>query len=294
MPLDPSTPASTSVRVGPSGLRRNWLMLTAWLGDHPRLALLGGLIMAGGVYFYGVRLNGFAHLADSAGRWRLEVFGGTLEVDRSIEVPDVILSLRVESYNHLDSVAASAGFMGGTAFRKEIEVIAARPGARIRVVALDPRMGAPGHPRHADFAAAAAAFGMESWEYRARCWHSAAVLLHLKKEIGAALEVKLLDERLTAAPAPFFTQGRSLQLSRSDDPSKRLDILVPRPLEADGMDSFTHPGLIIRNRPDNAEVQRFAEAFSLAWSRARPLNAALEAELLNTLTHEPTPPGNQP
>ena len=269
-------------------------MLTAWLGDHPGLALLGGLAMAGGVYFYGVRLNGFAHMADSAGRWRMEVFGGTLKVDRSIEVPDVILSLRGESYDRLDSVAASAGFMGGTAFRKELNVIAARPGAHIRIVALDPRMGAPGHPRHAEFAAAAAAYGMEPWEYRARCWHSAAVLLHLKKEIGAALEVKFLDERLAAAPAPFFTRGRSVQLSRSDNPSVRLDILVPRPVEADGMDSFTHPGLIIRNRPDDAEVKLFADAFTLAWTRARPLDAALEAELLNTLTHEPTPPGNQP
>ena len=294
MPSDPSPPASTSARVGLSGLRRSWLMLTSWLGDHPRLALLGGLVVAGGIYFYGVRLNGFAHLADSAGRWRLEVFGGTLKVDRSIEVPDVILSLREESYNHLDYVAASAGFMGGTAFRKEIEVIAARPGARIRVVVLDPRMGAAGHPRHAEFVAVAAAFGMEPWEYRARCWHSAAVLLHLKKENGAALEVKLLDERLTAAPGPFFTPGRSVQLSRSDAPSVRLDILVPRPLEADGMDSFSHPGLIIRNRPDDAEVKRFADAFTVAWSRARPLDGALEAELLNTLTHEPTPPGNQP
>jgi len=268
-------------------------MLTAWAGDHPRLALLGGLFLAGGGYFYGVKLNGFAHMADSIGRWRIEVFGGTFKVERSIEVPDVILSLREEKYDRVDAVAASAGFMGGAAFRKEIKAIAGRPGAAIRVVVVDPRMGAPEHPRHAEFAVAAVAFGMKPWEYSARCWHSAAVLLHLKQEIGSALEVKLLDERLDGAPAPFFTQGRSVQLFRGDDPAVRLDILVPRPSEADGMDSFTHPGLLIRNRPDDAEVKRFSGAFAHAWNRARPLDAALEAELLHTLTHEPTPPGNQ-
>jgi hypothetical protein len=294
MPPEFFRPAPVPGRVGPSWRRRNWLRLTAWLGDHPRLTLLGGLLLGGGVYFYGMRLNGFAHIAESTGRWRMEVFGGTFRVERSIELPDVFLSLREEKYDHVDAAVTSAGFMGGTAFREEFRTIASRPGARIRIVALDPRMGTPGHPHHAEFAAAAAAFGMEPWEFSARCWHSAAVLLHLQKIIGPALEIKLLDERLDSVPAPFFTEGRSVQLTRGDNPSVRLDILVPRPSEPDGVDSFAHPGLIVRNRPDNADVRRFSEAFTLSWNRAHPLDATLQAELLQSLTHEPNPPGNQP
>lgn len=287
--------SSPPARIGPSGLRRAWLALTAWLGDHPLAALAGAVLVAGGLYFYGVRLHGFAHAAEAFGRWRMEVFGGTFKVQRSIEVPDVILSFRGENYDRLDAMTASAAFMGGSAFRAELKNIADRPGARLRIVALDPRMGNAGHLSYADFAAVAAAFGMEPLEYRARCWHSVTVLLRLVKAHAPALEVRLLDRRLPGATAPFFSNGRSLHLYRSSDSATRLDVLVPHPQEADGADSFAHPGLIVRNRPDDAEVSRFTAGFQSAWDVALPLDAALEAQLLPTLSpaHEPTPPGNQ-
>lgn len=262
-------------------------MVTAWVGDHPRVSLLAGLLAVSALLFYGIRLNGFAHMAESLARWRMEVFGGTFRVERSIEVPDVILSFHGEAFDRVDAVSASAGFMGGTAFRKEIAVIAGRPGAKIRVVALDPRMGTAGHPRHAEFAQAAAAFGMKTWEYAARCRHSSAVLLHLLEDFAPVMEARLLDAPLASASPPFFTPGRSVQLYRSDDPAIRLDILVPRPVESDGIDSFAHPGQIIRHRPDEPEVKRFIGAFEEAWSKALPLDAKLQAEILNSLSLVP-------
>src|SRR6186997_2271600 len=129
--------SSDTIRVGPSPVRRCWLMITAWVGDHPRISVAGIVALIGALLFYGIRLNGFAHLSESLSRWRMEVFGGTFRVERSIEVPDVILSFRSQNYDRVDALSGSAGFMGGTAFRKEIGSIAARPGAVLRVVALD-------------------------------------------------------------------------------------------------------------------------------------------------------------
>jgi hypothetical protein len=282
-----SASPSPVIRVGPSWGRRKWRALTAWLGDHPWLAALAGLLLTGMVLFYGIRLNGFAHLSDALGRWRMEVFGGTFRVERSIEVPDVFLSLRSEEFDRVDAMSSSAAFLGGTAFRRELAVIVQRKGARIRVVALDPRMGTPGHPRHAEFAAEAAAFGLKPWEYAARCRHSAAVLLHLLEDFAPGLEVRFLDVPMTSGKRPFFLAGRSVQLYRADDPASRLDVVVPRPAEPDGVDSFAHPGLIIRHRIDDPEVKRFRAAFDEAWAAARPADRNLQDQTINALTVPP-------
>ena len=177
--------------------------------------------------------------------------------------------------------------MGGTAFRKEIKLIAERKGARIRAVALDPRMGMREHPANRQFEAEAEAFGLKPWEYLARCRHSAAVLIHLLDDFAPVLEVRLLDKPIPSTSPPFFVPGRSVQLYRAADPSVRLDILVPQPGEADGMDSFTHPGLIIRHRPEDPDVKRFKAAFEEAWSNSKPLDAAAREEILKSLSPNP-------
>jgi hypothetical protein len=284
------------VRVGPSRLCRLWRALAAWFGDHPLTALVVAVLAAAALWFYGVRLHGFAHLNESLGRWRMEAFGGTFKVQRAIELPDVFLSLRDENYDRLDAMTASAAFMGGTAFREELKILAARPGARLRVVALDPRMGEPDHPHFGDFTASAEAFGMDVREYRVRSWHSIAVLLRLLKAHAPGLEVRLLDRRLPGESPPFLTAGRSLHLYKEGDQTTRLDVLVPHPSEPDGTDSFSHPGFLIRNRPDNSEVQRFSASFESAWQLSLPLDAALQEQLLQALSpiHESSSPGNQP
>jgi hypothetical protein len=148
-------------------------------------------------------------------------------------------------------------------------------------------MGGDAHPSHARFNEAAAAFGLRTWEYAARCRHSAAVLIHLLEDFSPVLEVRLLDAPLGAVAAPFFVPGRSVQLYRAGDPSIRLDILVPQPTDSPGTDSFSNPGLIIRHRPDNPDVKRFRAAFEEAWSKAKPLDAAARDEILKSLAPNP-------
>ena len=117
MSLSPPTSLSRAARVGPSGYRRFWLTVSAWVGDHPWLSLAGAVLLAAAFAFYGIRLNGFSHMGESLSRWRMEVFGGTFPVERSIEVPDVILSFHEEGYDRVDAVAATGAYLGGTAFR---------------------------------------------------------------------------------------------------------------------------------------------------------------------------------
>lgn len=257
------------------------------MGDHPRLSILAGAAFLGALLFYGIRLNGFAHLQEGLNRWRMEVFGGRFRVERSIEVPNVILSFRGEAFDRLDAISSSAGFLGGTAYRRELTAISQRPGAKMRVVAIDPRMAMHAHPRHGEFAAEAAAFGLKEWEYAARCRYSAAVLLHLQEDFSSSLEVRFLDTPLAPGQRPFFLPGRSVHLYRADDPSIRLDILVHRPAEPDGMDSLSHPGLIIRHRPDDPDVKKFRAVFEEAWAAARPVDAVLQKEISNPPTSSP-------
>ena len=262
-------------------------MMTAWAGDHPRTALLAGMAGVGIILFYGLRLNGFAHLSESLSRWRMEVLGGTFVVERSIQVPDVVLSFKHEPFDRLDALSGSSGFMGGAAFRQEFSMIAGRPGAKIRLVALDPRMGVPGHPLYDRFVAAAEACGLKPWEYAARCRHAVAVLLHLSEDFSPLLEARLLDGPLSSAPPPHFTPGRSVQLYRADESRIRLDILVPRAADTDDIDTFALPGLIIRHRPEAPEVKRFSSVFEEAWSAAKPLEGTLKEELLKSLNPVP-------
>jgi hypothetical protein len=143
-------------------------------------------------------------------------------------------------------------------------------------------MAAESHLRHAEFASEAAAFGLKIPEYAARCRYSTAVLLHLQEDLGTALEVRFLDTPLPSGHRPFFLAGRSVHLYRANDPAVRLDILVLRPTEPDGMDSLSHAGLIIRHRPDDAEVKRFRAAFDEAWAAARPADDNLHKEILDS------------
>ena len=70
--------------------------------------------------------------------------------------------------------------------------------------------------------------------------------------------------------------GRSGHSYLAANPAKRLDVIVPRPDQPSYNDSFSDPGVIHLNRPKNAEVTRFTEAFKTMWESATPLDAALQ------------------
>lgn len=275
--------------VRPSFFRRLWLRIMAVAEDHPfaSLSLFGALLAI--VLFYGFRLGGFDHFRESWARWRVENFGGRHHVDRSVRTSDVVLSFHRMQFDQLDAFTMTAAHLKASAFRKELKEMAAEEGGRIRIVALDPRLGDVDHPLHPAFAELAAAFGHKPWEYSARCWHSVAVLIELENEIGESLQVRLLTEALPDATPPFFSIGRSGHAYRAKDPDKRLDIIVPRPSKPSGTDSFTHPADIFVNRSGNAEVQRFHASFETAWERSIPLDEPLKNEFLIHLRGEDTP-----
>ena len=285
------TQPEKTIRVQTPWLRRQWLKVTAFMEDHPRISVgIGGLLLAA-FLFYGIRLGGFAHFRESASRWRVETFGGAHQVDRSVRISDVILSFQHRQYNKLDVVAMTAVNLKGNAFREELREIAAEPEGHIRIVALDPRLGEPGHPEHEKFVALAEAFGQKQWEYRARAWHSASVLLHLRKELGDAIEIRFLSTPSKDANPPFITAGRSGHLYFSTNPKKRLDVVVPRPDEPDGNDSFAHPGTVYIDRQEDGQVVKFTAQFKELWEKATPLDDALQNELLQELRGE-NPPGS--
>ncbi|MGI9243232.1 MAG: hypothetical protein ACR2RV_20710, partial [Verrucomicrobiales bacterium] len=133
-------------------------------------------------------------------------------------------------------------------------------------------------PQHARFLRLAEAFGQSRHELDVRLWHSIAVLMHLKEELGDCVEIRLISEPFAEARDPYFTIGRSGHSYLSDKPKRRLDVIVPRPDQPSYTDSFSNPGVITLNRPNNPEVIRYTEAFESLWESATPLDAALEEE----------------
>jgi hypothetical protein len=181
-------------------------------------------------------------------------------------------------YDRLDVTSPTASHLGGSAFRKELRKMA-KAHAQMRINVLDPRVSDPSHPQHERFLALAEVFGQSHRELDARLWHSVAVLMHLQEEFGDQLEVRLISKPSTEAQAPYFTIGRSGHLYQSGNPKRRLDVIVPRPDEPTFTDSFSDPGMIIVNRPENAEVLRFTEAFKSMWELATPLDGTIQKEL---------------
>mgnify|MGYP006888806428 CR=1 FL=1 len=129
----------------------------------------------------------------------------------------------------------------------------------------------------------AKAFDEELWEFRARCWHSAAVLVHLNQQLGERFQVRLMAESITGARAPYMSPGRWSHSYRADNRGKRMDVIIERPDIADGTDSFSHKARVFRNRPDDPTVALFARAFEEAWKNGTLLDETLTQALLETL-----------
>ena len=274
---------SKTARIQPSWGRRQWLKILAIIDDHPKVAIFLAMVVLGGVLFYAMLLGGLSHFFQSAARWRVESFGGTLHVDRAVRTPDVLLSFRESEFNRLDALVPTATHFGGTAFRAELRAMVDREDGLIRVGALDPRLSDPDHPQHKRFTELAEAFGMSDYELEARCWYSTAVLLCLEAEFGAGIEIRLIEAPVENAQSPYFCLGRSGHLYYSDGRKGRLDVIVPRPEKPTGSDSFTNPGMIIKNRPKDDDVVRFNRNFDSMWEGALELNGDLRDQFLDHL-----------
>jgi len=253
--------------------------VVAWVEDHPKTAIAGLLGLLGLLYFYAVPLRGLAHARESFARWRIERFGGVHQVDRSVQIYDVLLSFEPRPLDRLDVVSLFSNHVGGRSFEQELEAVVGA-GGHVRVVTLDPRMGDESHPRHAAFAALGRAFGQEPWLFEANVWHSTATLVALQERLGERFEIRFTTDGLPDARAPFFTHGRSAHSYSSSKPKRRLDVIVPRPESPDGADSLAHPAMVIRNRPDHPEVKKYTAALEALWGASAPLDDALKSQLV--------------
>ena len=262
--------------------RKQWLKVIAVLQDYPKISVTTITLTLGSLLFYATQLDGLAHFKESFSRWRVENFGGEHQVDRAARAPDVILSFPNAHYDRVDLLSMTSIHFGGRAFRKEIEGVIQRGGI-IRVVGLDPRIGNNQHPNNGSFIELAKAFDEELWEFRARCWHSAAVLVRLNQQLGERFQVRLIAEAIPGATSPYMSPGRWSHAYREDDPSKRMDVIVERPDTPDGRSSFAHAARVFRNRPDDPTVSRFTALFEEAWKRGTPLDLPLTQVLLESL-----------
>jgi hypothetical protein len=247
------------------------------------LVLLGAGLVVGVGWFYLHPLRGWVHVRDSFAMWRLDVFGGELRVGRSLELPGVLVALEPLPYDRVDVVSPDWAYMPGTASRREVERVVVERDGVVRLMTLDPRMGAEGHLRQGEFEALAAAFGQEPWEFSARLWYSAAVVLRLRRQYGEAFQVRLITAPLEGARAPYFSPARWGHAYVAADPGERLDLVVERPVDRLGTDSADHPGLVVRDRPDHPQVALYQGRFERAWEAGLVLDGELEKELLREL-----------
>jgi hypothetical protein len=280
-------------RVSLSWPRRQWLKFVAILQDHPLPTLT--LIILGSAFliFYATQLQGWSHLKESFARWRVDTLGGNLTVNRSIEIPDVLLSFEDPKHDRIDFLGPTTVHIGANAFRKELRELIQHNGST-RIITLDPRLANASHPQHERYLQLAQAFGLEPWEFAARLHYNAAVVMRLDEEFGDACQIRFLATPSPHAHTPYFTIGRHGHSYQSSDPSDRLDVLVPRPANPTGFDSLTDPATVIVNRPDNPEVVRFTKAFEETWSQAVPLDDNIRDFVLLNPAHDQKTPGHQP
>ncbi|MEM8955910.1 MAG: hypothetical protein AAGD22_17270, partial [Verrucomicrobiota bacterium] len=273
--------------------RRQYLKAVAILQDHPKTTLsFVGLALAF-FLFYATKLRGWTHFNESLQRWRVESFGGIHHVNRSIRIPDVLLSFEDAGHTQLDFIAPSSVHIGANAFRQELRNLIENHGTA-RILTLDPRLANPSHPYHQRYLNLAEAFGQKPWEFAARSRYGAAVVAHLADEFGDACEVRFISQPDPEATPPYFTLGRSGHSYERNDRNDRLDIIVPRPDHPTGFDSLTDPADIIVDRPNDSEVTRFTNAFEQHWQDASPLDQALRDYILVTPPNGPKTPEYQP
>jgi hypothetical protein len=280
-------------RVSLSWPRRQWLKFIATLEDHPVPALTLATLAAAFLIFYATQHHGWSHFQESFARWRVDTLGGSHHVNRSIQIPDVLLSFNDPYHDRIDFIAPTTVYLGANAFRKELQELFDHHGAA-RILTLDPRLADPAHPHHARYLELAQAFGQAPWEFAARSIYNAAVVMRLTDEFGDACQVRFISAPSPEAHPPYFTIGRSGHSYQSDNPADRLDVMVPRPKSPTGHDSLTDPAAIVVDRPDLPDIVRFNEAFEQNWENATPLDDTIRDFVLLNPAHDQKTTGNQP
>ncbi|MEM7145624.1 MAG: hypothetical protein AAF591_10845 [Verrucomicrobiota bacterium] len=292
-PNPPHSPPPNTGQISLSWPRRQYLKAVAILEDHPKSTLALLTLALAFLLFYATQLHGWSHFQESLKRWKVESFGGVHHVNRSIRIPDVLLSFEDAGHTQLDFIAPSSVHIGANAFRVELRNLIENHGTA-RILTLDPRLADPSHPYHQRYLDLAQAFGQQPWEFAARSKYGAAVVTHLADEFGDACEVRFISQPAPDAIPPYFTLGRSGHSYEENNRQDRLDVIVPRPNHPTGLDSLTDPADIVVDRPNYPEVVRFTDAFEQNWENASPLDQSIRDYILVNPPNGQETPRHQP
>lgn len=209
----------------------------------------------------------------------LELFGGSQQIDRAVEIHDELTSFDDASYNGLD-IEATTLYVTGTTFKKsQFEAILKRPHGRVRILVLDPRLA--DHPTEVDkFKHLAKSFDNTPEVLSAECRLTAATLLQLKTQLssfGDQFAVRFYSSPANGAPKGQFLLGRSYHRYSIAQPEKRFDLIVPYGEQREnGVDSPYRKALRSKDRPDDPVVRQYVASFDQLWAGATPIDDIMQ------------------
>jgi hypothetical protein len=275
-----------AVRVDTKRRSTAYLKLIKFLEEHPirgpALLLLPIMLIVGilGWLAGGLRPPSFKYVADASREAYLDLFGGEQQLEEATEISRDLARF-TDDYDAFD-VAATALY-SVTLSRKKFESVLKMPDGKVRILVLDPRLAFDGAGK-AQFIALSSEFGDPPELMLAQCLTSTFALSALagdfKPKYGQRFEVRFYRTAYPeASRTGHFLLGRSAQRYHLHDANRRFDFIVPydNPAES-GKDSPFRLAWRIKDRPENAKVQRYTAQFRDVWSSASPME-----EVLNSL-----------
>jgi hypothetical protein len=256
-------------RVSP--VRHFAMRLAAWADDHRLTVISLFALMAlflGAVFAYLVGLGGAQHILHVTKLTWFRVFGGQQRIEKALNIYEELYTFGSTGYDRIDIKAISL-YVTARNFEESLDRRLGESGL-LRIIVLDPEVALASSETDTGqaFTKLAEAYGQKPNELRAEVLHSAVLLQQMKSRLGKRCEVKVFKNRSDRAPDPFWTASRSYQQSRSDDPSRRLDIIVPCPSAPTASDSPSWSGWRIRDRPRHRLVVGASEEFTTLWGHS--------------------------
>lgn len=256
-------------RVSP--VRYLALRLAAWGDDHRVAVGLVSvllLLLASAWFTYLIGLGGAQHVRHVANLTWFRIFGGQQRIEKAINIYEEIYTFGSSSYDRMDIKGISL-YVTGRNFEASLRNRLRAPHALIRILVLDPSVAlAPEHTEKGRaFASLARAYGQEPVELRAEVLHSSVVLDQLAANLGTRCEVRVFSEPSATSSLPHWTSSRSYQQWMSENPSRRLDIVVPCPRNEQPTDSPSGSAWRIGNRPNHDLTIGASKEFIELWTK---------------------------
>jgi hypothetical protein len=284
--VDPEKENMQTVAVLRQNRRSNWrLRLDKEIDDHGlwRLMIVGITVIAvaagAGWALGGSKRPSLRYIQQSIRFLCFDLLGGEQNIDNALDIHNDIIFFNNNEYNAMDIMATSIYVLSNIYSKERFESILKKPGSRIRILVLDPRLGLE-TKQVERFSALADAFGDAPEITLMQCILSARELFYLSKEFekyGKQFEVRFYRDRYAKAANGHFLLGRSYQKYSRANPNNRVDFLVPYDRVAeDGVDSPLRMAWRIKDMPDNPRVKAYSQAFEEIWRGATPMETVMK------------------